>query len=97
MEFARYVCYCTDHQGIPMGFEPPIIAQAIEVIVRYRPSGVTERELAETIFGPHPEGYQQRVNQDCRWLADQGYIRRDENSRPYRYFKGRPGPSERSD
>ena len=76
-----------------MSFDPPTIAQAIEVIVRYRPNGITQTEIAETIFGPRPEGYQQRVNQDCAWLTNRGYIRRDDG-RPARYFNGRPGPTE---
>ena len=73
-----------------MSFDPPMIAQAIEVIVRHRP-GITERELAETIFGD--KGYQQRVNSDCSWLRGLGYIKRDD-SRPARYTAGRPGPTE---
>jgi hypothetical protein len=77
------------NQQTEPGFEPPIIAQAIEVIVRHRP-GVTERDLYEAIFGE--EGYQQRVNSDCRWLTNLGYLRRDDSARPARYFPGRPGP-----
>jgi len=73
-----------------MAFDPPMIAQAIEVIVRHRP-GVTEREIAEAIFGEN--AYQQRVNTDCRLLADLGYIRR-EGDRPFRYFPGRAGPGQ---
>ncbi len=69
-----------------MSFDPPIVAQAIEVIVRHRP-GITQKELAEAIFGT--EGYPQRINWDCRWLTSLGYIRRDK-SRPARYTVGRP-------
>jgi hypothetical protein len=75
-----------------MTFDRPIIAQAIEVIVRHRP-GITERELAEAIFGKD-EAYQQRVNSDCSWLRSMGYIRRDDATRPGRYYPVRPGPTE---
>jgi hypothetical protein len=73
-----------------MSFAPPTIAQAIEVLVRHRP-GITERQLAEGIFGG--DGYQQRVNSDCRWLISMGYIKRDD-SRPAGYTSTRPGPTE---
>jgi hypothetical protein len=70
-----------------MGFDPPVVAQAVEVIVRHRP-GITEKELAEAIFGRG--GYPQRVNSECRWLISLGYIKRDK-SRPARYSAGRLG------
>jgi hypothetical protein len=75
-----------------MSFEAPIIAQALEVIVRHRP-GITQRELAEAIFGS--KGSQQRVNQDCSLLTGLGYIIRDDTSGVARYSKGRAGPTER--
>jgi hypothetical protein len=49
--------------------------------------GRTETELAEAVFANH--AYQQRVNQDCRLLADRGAIERRGGggpSDPYRYF-----------
>jgi len=70
-----------------MSFDPPTIAQAIEVIVRHQP-GLTQQEIAKMLFGE--AGYQQRVNQDCAWLASKGYIKSDEG-RPARYSPGRPG------
>jgi hypothetical protein len=72
-----------------MGFDPPTIAQAIEVIVCHRP-GITEMNLARAIFGP--EAYQQRVNSDCTWMTNAGYILRDDSTGPARYFPGPPGP-----
>jgi hypothetical protein len=76
-----------------VSFDPPTVAQAIEVIVRHRANGITQAELTEAIFGPHGHIPQQRVAQDCRWLTNIGCIRSDDG-RPARYFKGRPGPSE---
>lgn len=72
-----------------MGFAPPTIAQAIEVLVRNRP-GLTQTEIAKIIFGEE-NGYQQRVNQDCSWMVGKGYIKSD-GGRPARYTVGRPGP-----
>jgi hypothetical protein len=73
-----------------MGFRPPTIAQAIEVIVRHHADGVTEDEIAEAIFGPG--GYRQRVQKDCAWLAKEGYIKKDGRGPAARYSGGRKGP-----
>ena len=48
--------------------------------------GLTEREIAESLFGK--AGYQQRVNPDCRWLWDEGLVERrgyGGAGDPYRY------------
>ena len=50
------------------------VSDQIMVLVR-RKSGLTERELAEEIFG-NAKGYQQRVNGDCRLLVAQGKLER---------------------
>ena len=50
-------------------------------------SGQTERDIAETIFGP--DGYQQQVNSTCRELLAQGlFERRGEGGLrdPCRYY-----------
>jgi hypothetical protein len=63
------------------------VHERIEALVGKRP-GLTESEIAAELFGE--EGYQQRVNQDCRWLVGQGRIARRGNggvNDPYRYFK----------
>lgn len=55
-------------------------------LIRTAP-GRTEAQLAEAIHGD--AAYQQRVNQDCRMLADQGVVERrggGGQSDPYRYF-----------
>ena len=36
---------------------------------------LTEHEIAQALFGQ--DGYQQRVNQDCRWLVSQGKLQRN--------------------
>ncbi len=72
-----------------MAFDPPTVAQAIEVVVRHRP-GLSQREIAEAIFGE--KGYAQRVNQDLNWLESMGYITRDEGGDVIRYSASRPGP-----
>ena len=49
--------------------------------------GLTEREIAERIFGR--EGYQQQVNPDCRKLYAQGLVERrgfGGPGDPYRYY-----------
>ena len=49
--------------------------------------GRTEAQLAEAIFGQ--EGYQQRVNGDCRLLVDRGKVERRGDggpADPFRYF-----------
>ena len=50
------------------------IADRIVALVRDKP-GLTEREIAEELFGP--KATQQRVNQDCRLLVDRGVLRRN--------------------
>jgi hypothetical protein len=54
--------------------------------------GRTEAELAEAIFGK--KAYQQRVNPDCRRLADMGDIERrgyGGPGDPFRYYPVPPG------
>jgi predicted transcriptional regulator len=72
-----------------MAFDPPTIAQAIEVVVRHRPD-LSQNEIAQAIFGN--AGYPQRVNQDLGWLENAGYITRDNSSGVARYRVARPGP-----
>jgi hypothetical protein len=60
------------------------VAQAVDVIVRHRP-GITESELGEAVNAD--------VQHDCEWLTRQGYIRRDETTRPFRYFPGDNPPT----
>ena len=56
------------------------IAQAIDVIVRHRP-GITQRELCEAI------GVGSVAN-DCGYLAEEGYVRRDDSTGVARYYSG---------
>ena len=72
-----------------MAFDPPTIAQAIEVVIRHRP-GLSQSEIAEAIFGD--KGYPQRVNQDLSWLEGIGYIKSDKASGVIRYSSARAGP-----
>lgn len=58
------------------------VYRRIEAVVAERP-GLSEAELAKAIFGP--QGYQQQVNADCRWLVRQGRVVRT-SGRPARYY-----------
>jgi hypothetical protein len=58
----------------------------LEFLIEKGP-GRTEAELAEAIFAQG--AYQQKVNQDCRMLADRGAVERrgfGGSSDPYRYY-----------
>lgn len=64
-----------------------MIKDKLAELIRARP-GLTATELSEELFGSK-EGYQQRVNQDCNLLLDDGVVeRRGEGGRsdPFRYF-----------
>ncbi len=64
------------------------ISEALVFLVEKGP-GRTEAELAEAIYGPGPQAYQQHVNQDCRMLADARKIERrgaGGPADPFRYF-----------
>lgn len=64
------------------------VHEQIEDLVGRRP-GLTEAEIASILFGA--DGYQQRVNSDCRWLVGQGRIRRQGDggpADPFRYYLG---------
>ena len=50
------------------------VADRILTVAAQKPK-LTERELAEEIFGS-ANGYQQRVNGDCRLLVAQGRLKR---------------------
>ena len=68
-------------------FKPPkTLRHSILEKIENQP-GLTERELAERIFGP--DGYQQRVNSHCRVLHDRGIVERRGQGGPldpYRYY-----------
>jgi hypothetical protein len=55
------------------------VADDIELLVGRKP-GLTEAELAQHLFGR--EGYQQRVNSNCRRLIKQGRIERHGDGGP---------------
>lgn len=62
------------------------IIDVVECLIQHGP-GRTEAQLAEAIFGP--DGYQQRVNQECHLLVNRGLVERrgtGGQSDPYRYF-----------
>lgn len=68
--------------------DPTKLAQidVLAYLIRVGP-GRTEAQLADAIHGD--AAYQQRVNQDCRMLAEQGVVERRGGggpSDPYRYF-----------
>jgi hypothetical protein len=63
------------------------IADEILDEVRRKP-GLTEYEIAVLIFGRR-NGYQQRVNADCRKLVKQGWLIRDGKGGPTDPFKYR--------
>jgi hypothetical protein len=68
------------------------VSDSILSIVRRRP-GLTERELAEEIFG-NRSGYQQRANGSCRLLVAEGLLTRKGRggmADPFRYELGRKG------
>ncbi len=62
----------------------------IHEVVRFlidKGPGRTEAELAEAIFGKN--GYQQRVNQECRMLSESGMIERRGSggqADPFKYY-----------
>jgi hypothetical protein len=61
------------------------IADQIVALVERKP-GLTERELAEELFGKN--AYQQRLNSDCRLLIGRGILVRSGkggSADPYRY------------
>ena len=61
----------------------PTTTEILLVLIKKCP-GRSETELAHAIYG-NKDGYQQRVNQECRTLAENGLVeRRGEN--PYRYY-----------
>ena len=69
-------------------FKPPVkeLQQRILSEIGKSP-GLTEREIAERIFGS--DGYQQQVNPDCRRLFEKGLVERrglGGPSDPYRYY-----------
>jgi hypothetical protein len=76
---------------VAFGYErtdPAKLAQidVLAYLIRTGP-GRTEAQLAEAIHGN--AAYQQRVNQDCRMLADGDLVERRGDggpSDPYRYF-----------
>jgi hypothetical protein len=51
------------------------IAEVLPFLIEKGP-GRTEKQLAEAIYGPGPQAYQQHVNQDCRMLADARKVER---------------------
>lgn len=64
------------------------LADVLEFLIRKGP-GRTEHQLAEAIFGPN--GYQQRVNQDCVLLHSRGRAKRQGGQGPldpYTYWPG---------
>jgi hypothetical protein len=64
------------------------ILKRIEQLVEEQP-GLTQSELAKVLFGAE-EGYQQRVNEDCRLLVARGTIEQrgqGGNADPYRYYR----------
>lgn len=64
-----------------------MIQQDVVAFLIEKGPGRTEAELAEAIFGD--KAYQQRVNQDCRMLADRGAVERRGGGGagdPYRYY-----------
>ena len=66
---------------------PGPVCERIKALVDKRP-GLTATEIAEELFGKG--GYQQQVNQGCRWLLKQGRIVRGGKggqNDPYRYHK----------
>jgi hypothetical protein len=48
---------------------------------RPQPLHLTEEDIAEMLFG-QDKAYQQRVNQDCRFLVDQGRLVRHGSGGP---------------
>lgn len=56
-----------------------VLTDRITDLVRRKP-GMTERELAEELFGE--TGYQQRVNSDCRLLIARGVLKRSGKGGP---------------
>lgn len=71
------------------GFAPPINAQTIEGIVRYRKS-MSAEDVAEALFGNR--GRVSDVRKDLNWLVETAkYWGRDLDGR---YFPVREGPSE---
>ena len=80
----------TDMQELAMSEFPklPELIDVVEFLIWSGPPR-TEREIAEAIFGPE-EGYQQRVNQECRMLANAGRVLRTGAggpSDPHRYVR----------
>jgi hypothetical protein len=85
------VCKRTDkkvirHDGAPMTSATITIGDTLRFIIESGP-GRTEVQLADAIFGR--EGYQQRVNGDCRLLESRGVIERRGSggpTEPFRYY-----------
>jgi hypothetical protein len=69
-----------------MVFPKPTVAQAIEVIVRYR-APIDLVQLAMAIFGSGDRASDLR--KDLAWLVKEGHLRVDAG----KYFPGRIGPT----
>ena len=64
-----------------------MIKNELTELIKARP-GLTARELSEEMFGSE-EGYQQRVNPNCKLLVDDGVVERrgkGGSPDPFRYF-----------
>lgn len=64
----------------------PSLIEVLAFLIEKGP-GRTEAELAKAIYAR--AGYQQRVNEDCRILADSGRVERrggGQRGDPYRYY-----------
>ena len=62
-----------------------LVDKLLDVIIKH--PGLTARELSEKIHGA--DGYQQRVNEDCRLLLNRRLVQRrgaGGTSDPYRYY-----------
>ncbi len=59
----------------------------LDLVRRKHHLSLTEQDIADMLFGQN-NAYQQRVNGDCRLLADQGKLERKGNggpANPYTY------------
>lgn len=83
------VCFNVPKESCPIERRFVLIQKDVLIFLIEKCPGRSEQQLSEAIFGSKGNGYQQRVNQDCRMLADRGEVERRGNggpTDPYRYF-----------
>ena len=74
-----------------MGFTAPIVAQAVEVLVRYH-GKTTKARLAELVFGSPDRATD--LTKDLDWLVDKAkYLHRATENGGVVYWPAREGPS----